>query len=263
MGSQCNAIGSNSTLFQMMYQEATAAAWNSLANKTDQQINKGNVTLTSLSFNCTTLSSTPPPPPSTGRRMLMGAKWSRSLLQTSPSPPAPPPPLVSTVAVENLVFLPPTIQLSLATSLVSAFQSAATQAYTTGSFASTFAITGAAVTISQPQVANPSTSGYTFDVQWFSRTVNLTATQIDAKTAITTVVAITIGSAVSSSVVVSAMSSVGGASAAAVATASTTASVLGGAAMSLISSTQFFALTTDISATMGDTYFALGCSLQV
>lgn len=41
-----------------------------------------------------------------------------------------------------------------------------------------------------------------------------------------------------------------------------TAAIVGGSAFSLIVSTQFFALTSDASATLSETYVAPGCSLQ-
>lgn len=93
--------------------------------------------------------------------------------------------------------------------------------------------------------------------------LNITDALRAGQTAITTAIATTVAMAVSTSVAASAAGAMGGSmgGALAAAQAGSVGASVGGAALTLVTSVQFFSLTSGASVNMSDTYRALGCSL--
>ena len=234
--SVCNAVGSSNSAFLNQFKLSTSLAW-AQANVNLVNLSSLAIDIAGLKLNCTTV---------VGRRVLQ--------LNSS------------TITVNSYLNLPPNISAALAASASPAFSNAASSILSSGSMSSLFGVIFATVVVGAPVQRSSASPPVTFDETWFSRTVNLTDAQTSGAQALSTTVAVSIGVGIATGVAASSAGAVagavGGAVGAGAGAGGATAAVVGGSAFSLVMSTQFFALTSDASATLSETYLALGCSLQ-
>ena len=129
--------------FNYMYQDSTASAWNTTQTKTGGKafILAGDVSVLSNVPSCA----------STGRKLAQSSSATRRMLadvtETSGGTTA------NSVKMTANVNLPSGYSAADATKLQSDFAKACVSAYTSGQFASNYAITGASITVSDPKTA--------------------------------------------------------------------------------------------------------------